>query len=167
MRTIDYSTVMTWLPCPEFPPERIKELFGDRETLMFPNLLAMPIDIDAKLWAGLRQEFLNKDQLRRFAHDCLVHVEHLREHPDENVRIAHSNAVKADDGEFEGLPQEHQTCRWMTGATREETIAGLTAMWCAVAVARADEDKARAWEHERFWQLRHATSLHLEVCDAD
>lgn len=59
MKTVDIDQVMAWVPCRDYPLDRIEQLFDGRQALTAQNIADLPIPDSDKLWALLRPEFLS------------------------------------------------------------------------------------------------------------
>ncbi len=67
MKTLTVSEIMALNPCYVYPESRVRELFGDRDTLTLIEILRLDIPAEDRIWVLTREGVLPVDVLRRFA----------------------------------------------------------------------------------------------------
>jgi len=70
VRSFAVSDVIAWEPCKGYTEERIRALWGDRESLTALDILDLRIPAEDRLWAVLREDVIDARTLRRFACAC-------------------------------------------------------------------------------------------------
>lgn len=161
--TLTPTMVASWLPCQEYPPERIDALFRGRDCLTLGALLDLGLPPDDLLWVLLREVWMDVTVLDRLAQGYLMHTA-MVVGPDSNAPVdamdSYLLAYKARYGVFDSIPDTEQTGRWIEGASDWERRVGLCALWCAVTEARAaggdQQARAAAWDAARHWQVSRA-----------
>lgn len=155
-KTVDFQTVMGCNPCPDFPADRIADIFGGRETCTIADVFAESMRQDEHMWVALREFFFTPDELKNLAMTFVLHVRDLMFHDDPVVRNDLLNATLAANGDFDTLPVDRRHDRWETGATEVEKRAALAALWAATARANTKDDKDERmaeWNLERDYQV--------------
>lgn len=158
MKTVDLKTVLSWNPCKDFPHERVKSLFGGRETGTVADVFAVDMRQDEQLWCALREAFFTPQELETMGAYFVIHAAKGADLTNQKVVDALYNATMASVNNFEELPEDKRQERWKSGATEAEKCAALSALWAAQSRANAftEEGKRfRAWNRERDWQVRH------------
>ena len=82
MKTVTMEQVIAWGPrgrdwenkTDNFTPDRIRELFADRETLTAHDIATLDIPVDDRVWALSHSEFLNTNQIDILIYDFVSRV---------------------------------------------------------------------------------------------
>ena len=128
MKTVTVDQFLTFGPC--WGEERVREFAGDKnEWTALDVLKAEGISADDKLWAVLREEFIDAHFLHEFACRCAENAFKLVESPD--PRSVEAIAVKR---------------RWLRG---EATDTELDAACAAAQYAARDAARDAAWSAAR------------------
>ena len=158
VRTVDLKTVLDWVPCQDFPPGRIEELFAGREKVSVADGFAVDMRQDEQLWFALRESFFTAQELETMAAYFAVHAARGLDYSEPHVTNAMLNATMASTGNFAMLPEDKRQDRWKEGATDPERCAALSALWSAQARAEMHTKKDKRiheWNRERDWQVKH------------
>ena len=67
MKTLTLSDIMALRPCAAYPESRVRELWGDRESLSLIEILRLDIPAEDRLWVLTRDGVCDRDVLRRWA----------------------------------------------------------------------------------------------------
>ena len=67
MKTLTVSEIMSLRPCAAYPETRVRELWGDRESLSLVEILRLGIPAEDRLWVLTRDGVCDRDVLRRWA----------------------------------------------------------------------------------------------------
>ena len=126
---VTVDDIMELHPCPDYPRERVDELWSGRESLSLVEICDLDIPIPDRIWAvtGL----MPKRDARHYACDCAQRVAHLN--PDPRVQAAIDAARRYADGM----------------ATDDELSAAWDAAWDAARAAAWADAWADAWAAAR------------------
>ena len=67
MKTLTVSDIMALNPCGRYPESRVRELWGERESLTLVEILSLDIPPEDRLWVLTRNGVLPDGTLRQFA----------------------------------------------------------------------------------------------------
>lgn len=138
MKTVTVDQFLSFDPC--WDEERVRDFAGDKnEWTALDVLKAEDVSAEDKLWAVLREEFIDAPILHEFACRCAENALKLVDNPD--PRSVNAIAVKR---------------RWMRGeATDVDLAAAWTAAW--------DVASAAAWAAARDAQVQ----MLIEMLEAE
>lgn len=137
MKTATVDHVMSWRPCSAYTRERVTELWAGREALSALDVLALDIPERDRLWAVLRPEMIDENDLHELA-----------------CRFAEQSAPIWERWAAEHAPDKVSVCRdtiavmrlWMQGEATGEVLAAARAAASAAARDAAWVASDAAWE---------------------
>ncbi len=160
---------MEWQPCPEYPAERIHQLFGGRTHMTLDRLRSLDVPAADKLWCLLHEEVIPAKRLHLLACDyaeqALMQEREAGREPDPRSWAAIDAKRRwirgeASDAELLEARNAAWDAIWHTvvQAARE---AALRAGWAASDVAwnarwRRAAGDAVAWQLERAFEAAQA-----------
>lgn len=127
MKTVTVDQFLSFDPC--WDEERVRDFAGDKnEWTALDVLEAKGVSAEDKLWAVLREEFIDAPILHEFACRCAENALKMVDNPD--PRSVEAITVKR---------------RWLRGeATDEDLAAATAAAWAAATAAARARDAAIA-----------------------
>jgi hypothetical protein len=150
MQSVTIDEIMAWEPCPEYPRERVAELFGKNSAVTWRQMARWRIPHEDRVWGLLHNEFLTDAQLWelacQFAERALLAERKAGREPAE----ASWNAIATRR-------------RWLRGEATDEEIASAAsaasaarAAYCAASADRAAYCAAGAAYFAAYWVSRAA-----------
>jgi hypothetical protein len=158
------STVLSWIPCEDYPHEKIRDLFSGRQEIGIPEAYDMGLPVNDFLWFAIHEPLMTRTQLKEFEIFALDRLP--RGEMTDDTAEAASNAMEAAYGDVDD--QILYRCseyaqRWKLGASEPSRRAYLVAIWVAVALARAsgqdDATRAKTWTAERKRQAEEIIAI--------
>ena len=67
MKTLTVADIMNLRPCNAYPESRVRELWGERESLSLLEILSLPIPAVDRIWVLTRNGVLPTDTRQKFA----------------------------------------------------------------------------------------------------
>ena len=127
MNSVTVDQVLAWSPC--YSREKIESLFAGREAVTAAGILDLPISVNDRLWAVLREQLIPAAILHEFA--CRVAENALKAAGDSDPRSVAAIAAKR---------------AWLRGEISDQDLsAARSAAWDAVRDAATEAARKAAW----------------------
>ena len=149
MNRVTIDQVLAWSPC--YRRKKIESLFAGRESLTAADILSLPISVNDRLWAVLREELIPAAILHEFA-----------------CRCAEQAMEAAGDSDPRSVAAIESKRAWVRGDIRDQDLseARSAASHAALDAAReVDWNEARQSAREAAWEAAYeeARSAALEA----
>ena len=143
MKSVTIDQILAWEPCLAYPRDRIEELAAGRTEITAPEIAALDIPAEDRLWMLLHNEFLTDAQMHelacQFAEAALTKEREAGQEPDARSWAAIEAKRKWLRGE---ITDDEWAAAWyaaMDAAMDARYAAWYAAWYVAMDAARAEQ----------------------------